>query len=170
MARWLFGALKYPDSLRGVAMGLSQILRTPLLATATALSLVLLLLVMAVANVSLYFNISSILFVGFATLTFFTIVQDFDFTKVAPRDMVKYTIYLVTIGILATIGVIRNLDLGVMEGAAVLTVSAEGLGFIGLSLVELTIFLATNRPNEINSLTSTLEVKTGKAHISGSPL
>lgn len=41
--------------------------------------------------------------------------------------------------------IVEAYNLPVIEAAAVLTVAAEGLGFIGLSLVEITIFLGHKR-------------------------
>ena len=61
------------------------------------------------------------------------------------RRLMKGTVYVVIYVIILTILIINFLHLNATEAIGAFTVAAEGLGFIGLSLVELTILKANRR-------------------------
>jgi hypothetical protein len=67
------------------------------------------------------------------------------------RTLFDYALALGTLGFaLSAILIYCNVSWQIW--VAVYTIYAELAGFIGLSLVEITIFLRTKRPNKLNSL------------------
>lgn len=81
-----------------------------------------------------------------------TKIQKIQFKTLTSEYLIKFNIYLALIGVFSTVFVIGFFHLEGTEAASVATVGAEALGFIGLSLVELTVFLAARRLNRHNGL------------------
>lgn len=87
---------------------------------------------------------------GFAAITFFFAYMDQTMNELhgfTSRRLLKATFYFAVYGIIVTILVINFFGLNATEAIGVFTITAEGLGFIGLSLVEITLFLEAKRSN-----------------------
>lgn len=68
--------------------------------------------------------------------------------EVSSSVLIRLTLIIVIFGLASSAAYIGYFHLGVTDTAAVLTIIAEGLGFTGLSLVELTVFLRTKEEKE----------------------
>jgi hypothetical protein len=84
-------------------------------------------------------------------------VKDVLSIKATSALFIRLTLILVISALATSFAYIGYFHLGIVEAAAVLTVIAEGLGFIGLCLVELTIFLWVRRLRRISYLSLRLE-------------
>ena len=88
---------------------------------------------------------------GFVAIAFFFAYIDQAMNELhgfTSRRLLKATVYFAVYGIIITVLVVEFLGLNATEAIGVFTVTAEGLGFIGLSLVEITIFYAQKEVDE----------------------
>ena len=86
--------------------------------------------------------ISGLAAIGFALAFINQSINEASERRFTSGGLLKSTIYLAIFGILFSVLVINYTH---ADPTGVFTVTAEGLGFIGLSLVELTIFLGARK-------------------------